>query len=148
MTFIINPGFNNVHSKLLVFRNGHKISYDKTKFGRYEFVAEEGDRISIKFQYCNTTISTIADFTLHGMKDKFYIYPSKTLKIWELLCYKAFLCICLLYMVYKVAIVNSTIYNCFFTILIVILALSLVCLQFCMRSSFMLQKFYILELLQ
>lgn len=148
MKIFFNSGYNNALSKLLVFRNGHKISYDKTKSGRYEFVAEEGDRISIKLKYCDTTISTIADFTFSKGKDTFYVYPSKLLKIWELLCYKAFLCICLLFIIYKSAMMNSVVYDCLFAITIAILALSLVCLQFCMLNSSMLKKFYNIERLQ
>lgn len=148
MKIYFNPGFNNVLSKLLVFRNGSKISYGTTRSGCCEFDAKEGDIISIKFRYFDKTTSTITNFTFHEGKDSFYVYPSKFLKIWELFCYKAFLCICLLFIIYKSAMIYSVVYNRFFSIAITIMALSLVCLQFCMLNSSMVKKLYCLDCLQ
>lgn len=147
MKIIINRGFNNILSRVLVFRNGQKINGWTRKDCFCEFDAKEEDQILVKIKNLDTTTATVASFIFHEGKDTFYISPNKMLNVWEFVSYKVFLCVCLIYIIYKVAMIESNVFDWVFAAMIFIMALSLVCLQLCMLSSKMLGRFYKLECL-
>lgn len=146
MKIIINRGFEKILTKIVVFKNGQEIIVCPAKKDYCELDAKEGDQIVIKLNSINTFVLTVASFTYHEGNDVFYISPTKAYKIWELLNFKIFPYLSLLFLAFTV-VIESDMYKWFCIGMIVLTALSFICLQTCMMTSFMEKKWFKLNYL-
>ena len=144
MKIIVNRGIGKTLTRILVFKNSESIMDCPIKKDYCEFDAKEGDQIVIKLKSLDTFTLTIASFVYHEGKDTFYVGPTMVCKSWELANYRIFPYFCLLFLTFRVAIESDT-YERFCASMIVLTALSLMCLQFCILIPFMQKRLFKLE---
>lgn len=141
MKIIVNRGFDKIFTRILVFKNTQEIISYPSKRDHCEFETKEGDRIFVKLKYPSTFTFTIASIDCNGYNDTFYICPTRLFKKWALMNYMLLPGVCLLFYVLQKTNL-SDLYNCFFAGLMVLWALSLVCMGFCKYIPFMRKKMF------
>lgn len=146
MKFIVNRGFNNTFSRIVVFKNAQRIMVCPMRKDYCEFDAKEGDNIVIKLKYLDTYTMTIASFAYHEGKEIFYAHPTKMCKLWELANFKILPYLSLLFLVLQTTI-KSDAYDWFCAGIIVLTALSLLCFQYSMLISYMRKRLFKVDIL-
>ena len=131
MKIIVNRGFNKIFSRIIILKNSQEIIVCSSIKDYYEIDAKKGDRIVVKLKAFSTFTSQIANFVCNDEYDTYYICPTIVLRGWELLNFKVLPYFSLLFLVLKISIM-SELYIFFCTGMILLTALSLMSLQFCM----------------
>lgn len=124
MKIIIDRGFTNLFTKIVVFRNANEMAVCPMKKNYCEFDAKEGDKIEIRLRYS----LTLASFVCCEGKDTYYFGPTAFCRRWELLNFKIFPYLCLLLFVFQ-PIVKSEVYDWVCAGMVALTALSLICFQ-------------------
>lgn len=141
MKLIVNRGFDKIFTRIIVFKNTEKILSCPMKQDYCEFEAKEGERIIVKLKYPDSFTFTIASIDCNGNNDTFYISPTRLFKNWSLVNYMILPGFCFLFYVLQKTTV-SDVYSCFFTGLMVLWALLLICMGFGLYIPFMHKKMF------
>lgn len=144
MKTIINRGFDKTFTEITMFRNGQHVIDCPLNGDCCECDAEEGDQITIKFRFLDTSTLTIASFSYHNDNDIIYVSPTMMYRRWELVCFKILPYFSILFLVLKPAI-KSDKYEWFCTSMIILTALLLICFQLSTFVPSIRNKFFKLE---
>ncbi len=145
MKIIVNRGFTNILSKIVVYKNSQKITECSINEDCCDFDANDGDQVIVKLKYLDSSSSTIASFSVHSGYRTFYVGPTITWKILELVIFKTFpWLLCPLFFILKIA-VRSDLSDWFFTSIVVLTVLSLISLELSMRVPCVMKKMFKLK---
>lgn len=123
MKIIVSRDLDKIFTKIEVFKNEQKIMLSPIGKDYCVLDAKEGDQIVIRLKYL-MGMYTIASFVYHEGLDTFYVSTTKKYKIWMLVnCILAYLNI---FLVGIKSAVNSEVYDWFCTVMVVLMALSLI----------------------
>lgn len=137
MKIIVNRGFSNILTRIIVFKNSQIVMVCPHKKDYCEFDAKEGDEIVVKLK----SHDTIASFVYHEGNDTFYIGPTTMCRRWELANFKIFPFLSLFFIILSASI-KSDAYEWFCVGTIVLLALSLLTFYSCMRNLSMQKRLF------
>ena len=144
MKIIVNRGFENMLARVVVFKNARPIIVCPIQKDFCEMDAKEGDRIEIKLKALG--MQTLASFTYQEGKDTVYIWPTLLCKRWEVASYRVLPYFSLLFVVLQ-AVIKSVAYGWFCAGLLVLTALSLMCLEVCKSIPSMRSRLFTLAYL-
>ena len=88
MKIIVNRGFDNMLTSIVVFKNGQPAIACPIQKDFCEMDAKEGDRIEIKLIAHGMISQRLAAFTYQEDKDTIYIQPTLLCKRWEVASYR------------------------------------------------------------
>ena len=88
MKIIVNRGFENMLTSIVVFKNGQLAIACSVQKDFCEIDAKEGDRIEIKLIAHGMISQRLAAFTYQEGKDTVYIRPTRLCKRWEMANYR------------------------------------------------------------
>lgn len=145
MKIIVNRGFDKIITKIVISKNKKEIMICPIKQDYCTFDAKEGDQIVIKLRFLGGLTLPIASFNCHKTDNTFYISPTSLFKRWILVNYMIFPGIYLLLYVIQKAMIGLNLYNWFYTSIVAMWALSLICMGFCQYVKFMRQRMFKLE---
>lgn len=141
LKIIINRGFNNVFTSIIVYKNGQKIKTLPMHQECCEFDAELGDQIIVRLGHPNLVI---ASFVCRTNSDTYYIHPKDLFMKWTFLNYMLFPGLFLLFFVLQRAIDLAS-YNWFYASFTVLWALSMLCLALCKYIPTIKQRIFTFE---
>jgi hypothetical protein len=144
MKIIVNRGFENMLARVVVFKNARPIIVCPIQKDFCEMDAKEGDRIEIKLKALG--MQTLASFTYQEGKDTVYIWPTLLCKRWEVASYRVLPYFSLLFVVLQ-AVIKSVAYGWFCAGILVLTALSLMCLEVCKSIPSMRSRLFTLAYL-
>ena len=84
MKIIVNRGFDNMLTSIVVFKNGHPAIACPIQKDFCEMDAKEGDRIEVKLIAHGMISQRFAAFTYQEGKDTVYLRPTMMCKRWEM----------------------------------------------------------------
>lgn len=143
MKLFVNRGFENLFTRIVVFKNDQKAAVCPVKMDNCEFDAQTGDQIGIKLQTWGGVFSLKLDSVEVGeRKDTLFFGPTMLCKVWEWLNFRLFPTFCLLFIFLRIAAGWS---EWFFTGMLVVTVLSMICFNFSLLSPSMRQKMFRLE---
>ena len=146
MKIIVNRGFENMLARVVVFKNARPIIICPIQKDFCEMDAKEGDRIEIKLKALGMISQTLASFTYQEDKDTIYIQPTLLCKRWEVASYRVLPYFSLLFVVLQ-AVIKSVAYGWFCAGILVLTALSLMCLEVCKSIPSMRSRLFTLAYL-
>lgn len=88
MKIIVNRGFDNMLTSIVVFKNGQLAIACSVQKDFCEIDAKEGDRIEVKLIAHGMISQRLAAFTYQEGKDTVYIRPTILCKRWEMANYR------------------------------------------------------------
>ncbi|WP_315570968.1 hypothetical protein [Alloprevotella tannerae] len=88
MKIIVNRGFDNMLTSIVVFKNGQPAIACPIQKDFCEMDAKEGDRIEVKLIALGMIAQRLAAFTYQEGKDTVYIRPTILCKRWEMANYR------------------------------------------------------------
>lgn len=125
MKIIINRGFSNYLTDMIVFRNGKEIAHCSLKED-YCFVnPEEGDKISIMLKFPVSLTAGLCTFTYHKGNEVIYIAPTLLAKYWDIINYSILPYLCLVLFALQ-AVIKSDAYTWICAAIISLTALSII----------------------
>lgn len=139
MKIIVNRGFENMLTSIVVFKNGQPAIACSVQKDFCEIDAKEGDRIEVKLIALGMISQRLAAFTYQEDKDTVYIRPTMLYKRWEMANYRVLPYLSLLLLVLQ-SVTTSAACKWLCAGVLVLTALSLLSFQGCksnpsMRSS-------------
>ena len=146
MKIIVNRGFDNMLTSIVVFKNGHPAIACPIQKDFCEMDAKEGDRIEVKLIALGMISQRLAAFTYQEGKDTVYIWPTLLCKRWEVASYRVLPYFSLLFVVLQ-AVIKSVAYGWFCAGILVLTALSLMCLEVCKSIPSMRSRLFTLAYL-
>ena len=88
MKIIVNRGFENMLTCIVVFKNGQPAIACPARKDFCEMDAKEGDRIEVKLIALGMIAQRLSAFTYQEGKDTVYIRPTMLYKRWEMANYR------------------------------------------------------------
>ncbi|WP_454891336.1 hypothetical protein [Alloprevotella tannerae] len=146
MKIIVNRGFENMLTSIVVFKNGQLAIACSVQKDFCEIDAKEGDRIEIKLKALGMISQTLVAFTYQEDKDTIYIQPTLLCKRWEVASYRVLPYFSLLFVVLQ-AVIKSVAYGWFCAGILVLTALSLMGLEVCKSIPSMRSRLFTLAYL-
>lgn len=140
MKIIVNRGFTNILTNIVVFRNGQNVADCHVYKDYCEFEAKKGDSIVV-----NLGTNAVAQFVSEGGNDTYYIGPTMACKRWEQASYKTLPYITMMLLVMRGSVVNSAAYEWLCIVMLVITVLSLIFLRAFPFRPFMWEKLFRIE---
>ena len=139
MKIIVNRGFENMLTSIVVFKNGQLAIACSVQKDFCEIDAKEGDRIEVKLIALGMISQRLVSFNFQEGKDTVYIRPTMLCKRWEMANYRALPYLSLLLLVLQ-SVTTSAACKWLCAGVLVLTALSLLSFQGCksnpsMRSS-------------
>lgn len=144
MHIIINRGFENQLTRIIVFKNQEIATSLSFKKDHYNIDANEGDQFSIQLRVLGLHDISIADFSYQPGLDIHYITESWRYKVWEFANYKMLPYLCLLLLGFR-SVVESEQYDWICACAIVLTTLSLISFQLCLRCPITRKGFFSLK---
>lgn len=146
MKIIVNRGFDNMLTSIVVFKNGQPAIACPIQKDFCEMDAKEGDRIEIKLIAHGMISQRLAAFTYQEDKDTIYIQPTLLCKRWEVASYRVLPYLSLFFVVLQ-AVIKSVAYGWFCAGILVLTALSLMGLEVCKSIPSMRSRLFTLAYL-
>jgi hypothetical protein len=146
MKIIVNRGFENMLANVVIFKNARPIIACPIQKDFCEMDAKEGDHIEVKLIALGMILRRLAAFTYQEGKDTVYIRPTMLCKWWERANYQVLPYFSLLFVVLQ-AVIKSVAYGWFCAGILVLTALSLMCLEVCKSIPSMRSRFFTLAYL-
>ena len=146
MKIIVNRGFDNMLTSIVVFKNGHPAIACPIQKDFCEMDAKEGDRIEVKLIAHGMISQRLAAFTYQEGKDTVYIRPTILCKRWEMANYRVLPYFSLFFVVLQ-AVIKSVAYGWFCAGILVLTALSLMGLEVCKSIPSMRSRLFTLAYL-
>lgn len=146
MKIIVNRGFDNMLTSIVVFKNGQPAITCPIQKDFCEMDAKEGDRIEVKLIALGMIAQRLAAFTYQEGKDTIYIHPTLLCKRWEVASYRVLPYFSLLFVVLQ-AVIKSVAYGWFCAGILVLTALSLIGLEVCKSIPSMRSRLFTLAYL-
>ena len=146
MKIIVNRGFDNMLTSIVVFKNGQPAIACPIQKDFCEIDAKEGDRIEIKLKALGMISQRLAAFTYQEGKDTVYIRPTMLCRRWEIANYRVLPYFSLLFVVLQ-AVIKSVAYGWFCAGILVLTALSLMGLEVCKSIPSMRSRLFTLAYL-
>lgn len=146
MKIIVNRGFDNMLTSIVVFKNGQPAIACPIQKDFCEMDAKEGDRIEIKLIAHGMISQRLAAFTYQEGKDTIYIQPTLLCKRWEVASYRVLPYFSLFFVVLQ-AVIKSVAYGWFCAGILVLTALSLMGLEVCKSIPSMRSRLFTLAYL-
>lgn len=139
MKIVVNRGFENMLTSIVVFKNGQLAIACSVQKDFCEIDAKEGDRIEVKLIALGMISQRLVSFNFQEGKDTVYIRPTMLCKRWEMANYRVLPYLSLLFLVLQ-SVTTSAACKWLCTGVLVLTALSLLSFQGCksnpsMRSS-------------
>lgn len=139
MKIIVNRGFENMLTRVVVFKNARPIIVCPIQKDFCEIDAKEGDRIEVKLIALGMISQRLVSFNFQEGKDTVYIRPTMLCKRWEMANYRVLPYLSLLLLVLQ-SVTTSAACKWLCAGVLVLTALSLLSFQGCksnpsMRSS-------------
>lgn len=146
MKIIVNRGFDNMLTSIVVFKNGQPAIACPIQKDFCEMDAKEGDRIEVKLIAHGMISQRLAAFTYQEGKDTVYIRPTILCKRWEMANYRVLPYFSLFFVVLQ-AVIKSVAYGWFCAGILVLTALSLMGLEVCKSIPSMRSRLFTLAYL-
>lgn len=146
MKIVVNRGFENMLTSIVVFKNGQPAIACSVQKDFCEMDAKEGDRIEVKLIALGMISQRLAAFTYQEGKDTVYIRPTMLCKRWEMANYRVLPYFSLLFVVLQ-AVIKSVAYGWFCAGILVLTALSLMGLEVCKSIPSMRSRLFTLAYL-
>ena len=146
MKIIVNRGFENMLTSIVVFKNGQPAIACSVQKDFCEIDAKEGDRIEVKLIALGMISQRLAAFTYQEGKDTVYIRPTMLCRRWEIANYRVLHYFSLLFDVLQ-AVIKSVAYGWFCAGILVLTALSLMGLEVCKSIPSMRSRLFTLAYL-
>jgi len=146
MKIIVNRGFENMLTSIVVFKNGQPAIACSVQKDFCEIDAKEGDRIEVKLIALGMISQRLAAFTYQEGKDTVYIRPTMLCRRWEIANYRVLPYFSLLFVVLQ-AVIKSVAYGWFCAGILVLTALSLMGLEVCKSIPSMRSRLFTLAYL-
>lgn len=139
MKIILNRGFSNLFTRLVVSKNGQEIINCSMKKDYCEFDTKIGDQIVINLRSLGYV--PIASFVCNGESETYYISPTMFCRRWEFLSFKIFPYLTLILFGGKMFI-ESDLYDWLCAAMILLTVLSFIFIQSCPFQPFMWKKLF------
>lgn len=139
MKIIVNRGFTNLLTRIVVSRNGQEVADCHADKDYCEYEAKKGDRIVVSLRNV-----TVAQFVCEGDNDTYYISPTMACKRWELASFKILPYLTLIFLALRGS-VESAAYEWFCIGMLLVTVLSLICLRAFPFRPFMWERLFRIE---
>lgn len=87
MKLIVNRGFENLLSKVIVYKNGIAVGAIPVKSDHITFNAQAGDTIVVRVRSAFFCSWNLTSFVCQPEKDTYLLSPSMLCKVWEAMNY-------------------------------------------------------------
>ena len=146
MKIIVNRGFENMLTSIVVFKNGQLAIACSVQKDFCEMDAKEGDHIEVKLIALGMISQRLVSFNFQEGKDTVYIRPTMLCKRWEMANYRVLPYFSLFFVVLQ-AVIKSVAYGWFCAGILVLTALSLMGLEVCKSIPSMRSRLFTLAYL-
>ena len=146
MKIVVNRGFENMLASVVIFKNARPIIACPIQKDFCEMDAKEGDHIEVKLIALGMISQRLVSFNFQEGKDTVYIRPTMLCKRWEMANYRVLPYFSLFFFVLQ-AVIKSVAYGWFCAGILVLTALSLMCLEVCKSIPSMRSRLFTLAYL-
>lgn len=141
MKIIINRSWIGLPAKVLVLKNEHPAAICQKGEDVCSLTAQEGEQITIQLRFFGSSPLLLGTFLCHNNNEVFYITPTSFLKRWERISYQLLPLFSLFLLALRAAIVSEA-YAWFVCGIIVLTALSILCLALSPSLPFTRKKLF------
>lgn len=143
MKLIVNRGFENLLTRVVVYKNGQAISGTPFESDCCTFNAQEGDTVVVRLRALSRLgVWTVASFVCQQGTDTYLLSPTRLCRVWELVNYRVLPWLFIILLIPNIVVPGSELYNTFAIGVLVLLVLSLLAFYACATMPSMRQRFY------